>query len=421
MLISKKKILFMMSGSIATYKASYLISKLVQNNFEVQVVATSSALKFVGVPTLEGLSNKEVISESFAEGHAMSHIHLIRESDLILLCPATANTINKMSQGVGDDLVTTLFLAHDFKKPFLLAPAMNTTMYLHPVTQSSLNHLKKLGVNILETASGVLACGEKGWGKLLDPDLIFSEIVKELNVDEAPSIQPQRIKLRNSSLRVLVTSGGTAEEIDAVRVITNKSTGKTGSFLAEFLYDLGCEVVFVGSKNSFKPQREIEKIFFQTHDELEREILGQVEKNHFDVVVHAAAVGDFVLDSQDAKSSKLSSNASLTLKFKPTTKIINKIKSASKNKKLALVGFKLTAGLSESEIASKVERLISASNADLVISNDVTEFKWDSDIQNKHKFSLWTQKGQVSAVAENRVEFASMLADWIIRKEENKI
>lgn len=409
-----------MSGSIAAYKASYLISKLVQNNFQVQVVATSSALKFVGTPTLEGLSNNPVVTDSFSEGHAMAHIHLIREADLVLLCPATANTINKMSQGVGDDLVTTLFLAHDFKKPFLLAPAMNTTMYLHPITQNSLENLKKLGVKVLETASGVLACGEQGWGKLLDPDLIFSEIVKELSDHQGKSTQATTAERKSSGLKILVTSGGTAEAIDAVRVITNKSTGRTGTFISEVLYDFGCDVVYLGSKQSVVPQRDLKKVYFQTHDELENEVISQVQNNHFDIVIHAAAVGDFVLDSkQNTAGLKLSSDSELILKFKPTTKIINQIKKASKNKDLALIGFKLTAGLSESDVSTKVKKLLADAKADLVISNDVTEFNWDLNLQNQHKFSLWTEKGQISAEAQNRIELASLLADWIFKRRES--
>ena len=119
-----------MTGSIACYKACNLISKLVQNDYDVQVVASASALHFVGNATLEGLTGKPVIHDLFQSGNIMDHIHLIRWCDLVITAPATANFINKISQGLGDDLLTTLFLAHDFKKPYLIAPAMNTSMYL---------------------------------------------------------------------------------------------------------------------------------------------------------------------------------------------------------------------------------------------------------------------------------------------------
>src|SRR5690606_33467299 len=133
--MSRSKILFIMTGSIACYKACQLLSKLSQNNYEVQVVATASALEFVGNATLEGLSGKAVVSDIFAHGRNMDHIHLARWADLIIVAPATANFINKMAQGAADDLASTLFLAHDFTKPFLVAPAMNTSMYQHPATQ----------------------------------------------------------------------------------------------------------------------------------------------------------------------------------------------------------------------------------------------------------------------------------------------
>ena len=178
--MSKSKVLFILTGSIACYKACQVISRLVQADCEVQVVASPAALQFVGNATFEGLTGKSTISDLYAAGNVMDHIHLMRWADLIIVAPATANYVNKIAQGVGDDLLTTLFLAHDFKKPFLLAPAMNTSMYLHPITQNSIRKLKEIGIEILETASGVLACGETGFGKLLDPELIQKEIQSRL-------------------------------------------------------------------------------------------------------------------------------------------------------------------------------------------------------------------------------------------------
>jgi len=180
-----------MTGSIACYKSCQVISRLVQKGISVQVVATPAALKFVGTATLEGLSGNPVVSDLYTSGNVMDHIHLIRKADLVLVAPATANFINKISSGIGDDLASTLFLAHDFKKPFLIAPAMNTSMYFHPITQASVLKLQSLGVQILDSASGVLACGETGFGKLLEPDLILEEVLK--------FITSPRIEIKNSA------------------------------------------------------------------------------------------------------------------------------------------------------------------------------------------------------------------------------
>lgn len=152
--MSKYKILFQISGSIAAYKSAYLISKLVQNNFEVQTVVTQSALQFIGKATLEGLTGKPVLMDTFEESNMMSHIELMKWADLIILAPASANTINKMANGIADNLVTSLFLAHKWDKPYLIAPAMNSAMFKHPATQKSLQTLIDWGIIVLPTDAG---------------------------------------------------------------------------------------------------------------------------------------------------------------------------------------------------------------------------------------------------------------------------
>ncbi|MDZ4678474.1 MAG: flavoprotein [Oligoflexia bacterium] len=174
----KGKILFQLSGSIACYKACYLISKLVQEGFEVQTVATSEALKFIGSATLEGLSGKSVFSDTFQEGQMMNHIHFAKWADLAIVCPATANTINSLASGIANNCIGTLFLAYDLKKPYLIAPAMNKEMYQHPTTKASLEKLQSWNIHVLPTGEGHQACGDIGHGRLLEPDAIFIEILK---------------------------------------------------------------------------------------------------------------------------------------------------------------------------------------------------------------------------------------------------
>lgn len=181
MITSKEKnILFMLSGSIACFKACELISQLVQKGFKVKTVATKSAFQFIGPATLEGLTNEAVISDNFEVGKMMSHIDLARWADLILVCPATAHTINAMASGSGGDIITDIFLSNNFLKPFWVAPAMNVQMLSHPATQENIKKLKGWGTTILETESGNLACGEQGAGRLLAPSVIFEKILGEL-------------------------------------------------------------------------------------------------------------------------------------------------------------------------------------------------------------------------------------------------
>ena len=244
------KILFKITGSIAAYKSAYLISKLVQNGFEVRTVVTESALKFIGKATLEGLTGSMVYSDSFADRQMMSHISLVKWADLTILCPASANTINKLANGIGDNLLTSLFLAHDWTKPYLIAPAMNTQMYNHPSTKNSMKTLSDWGVKILPTTEGYLACGDIGKGKLLEPDEIYERIIISLSVKENV----------NKTLKVLVTSGGTKESIDGVRFISNLSSGRTGSIIADYFSRRDHNVTSLHAKDAVTPSSNCEKI-----------------------------------------------------------------------------------------------------------------------------------------------------------------
>lgn len=165
----KKNILFFMSGSIAGFKACQVISDLKKQDYNIQVVASPSTFEFIGKASLEGLSGKPVIASLFEEGKMMDHIYLMRWADLFVLCPATAASLNSFASGAGESLLTTFFLAYDFKKPFLVFPAMNTSMLDHPVTQRSIVQLKEMGLKIFSTNQGTLACGEVGAGRMLEP------------------------------------------------------------------------------------------------------------------------------------------------------------------------------------------------------------------------------------------------------------
>jgi phosphopantothenoylcysteine synthetase/decarboxylase len=178
--MSKSKILFILTGSIACYKSAGIISKLVQNNFEVQTACTDGALEFLGEATLEGLTGRSVFKNIYEAGTMMGHIDLAKWADLAIVCPATAKSINSLAAGVASDPLGSLFLAYDLRKPFLIAPAMNQEMFNHPATQISLNRLKEWRVQVLPTDDGHQACGDEGPGRLLDPEKIYEMIVAEV-------------------------------------------------------------------------------------------------------------------------------------------------------------------------------------------------------------------------------------------------
>lgn len=408
------KILFQMTGSIACFKACQVISKLAQAGHDVQVVASPSALQFVGNATIEGLTRKPVISDLFSSGNVMDHIHLVRWADLIIVAPATANFVNKIAQGIGDDLLTTQFLAHDFKKPYLLAPAMNTSMYLHPVTQKSIQTLKSLGVEILETASGVLACGEVGWGRLLEPDLIVQEIEKRLGGVSAGAQTPEKTKAR----KILVTSGGTQEPIDQVRVLSNKSTGTTGARISDTLSELGYDVTYLHAENAVKPRNSCRLESFTSFQDLEKTLRLLLESGDYSAVVHAAAVSDYSILSIDSNqgsqaasaTGKISSEqAEVSLKLKKNPKLINQLREMAKNPKLKVVAFKMTATDSGTERQIAVDKVFNQSKADLVVHNDMAEMDWKT---GKHLFHVH-QQGQQIRDFENKESLSAFLGEYL--------
>ena len=404
-MLNSKNILIILTGSIACYKTCTVISRLKQSGHKIKTVMSPASLEFLGKSTVEGLTGEEPVTGLYTGGHAMDHINLVRWADLILVAPATANFINKIANGIGDDLLTTLFLAHDFQKPFLLAPAMNTKMYLHPVTQESIRRLKEMGVEILETASGVLACGEIGSGRLLEPDLLVSEVEQRLNLKNSatgPAL------LQKKEIRILITGGGTAEPIDDVRVITNKSTGRTAAFLADALTEAGMNVTYLHAASSILPKYVSLLQSFDTFKDLDSAIEKQLVENKFDFVIHAAAVSDYSVVGQPGKIE--SSNDEITLKLKRNPKLISRIKKISPQTKL--VGFKLTSGSGEDVIASKVQRLFEESGCDYVVQND-----WNNISTGQYSYRFYDKNGFTQP--DSMQSLAASLFQAIVGRKEN--
>ena len=414
--MSKFKILFKLTGSIAAYKSAYLISKLVQNNFEVQTVATASALEFIGSATLEGLTGKPVLIDQYESGKMMSHINLVKWADLILICPASANTINKMANGIADNLVTSLFLANDFSKPYIVAPAMNTAMFNHPTTQQSLQRLKEWGIIIMPTESGYLACGDVGEGKLINPDLIYDKISELLSTNKENKV---------SKASILITGGATRESIDGVRFISNISTGKTAASISDYFSSKNYNVTFLYGQNSVLPKLNSELIQYTDHKSLDILVEDLLKSRSFDFVIHLAAVSDFTVDGIYKKDKKLksndkikieSSNKNLSLTLKPTTKIVDKIKIVSKNNKLLLFAFKFSAENDFNKSIEKVNSLFKHSNCDFVILNHLKDRKSDD---NQTNFYLFDKSGMLNK-ADNSIQLSESIEQIINKNLEKK-
>jgi len=365
--MSASNVAFILTGSVSGYKACDAISRLVQLGHRVRTVATESALRFVGPATLEGLTGERVLTGLFEPGAALEHIQITRWADVIVVCPATANTLNRFAAGLADDLVGALFLAHDRSKPFLVAPAMNPAMWLHPATRQSVAKLEEWGVRFIPVGDGRTACGESGEGRLAEPQDIVAAI-------EAALARPVR------RLRVLVTSGGTAEPIDGVRVLTNTSTGRTGAAIAARLARAGHQVVLLRSPQSERAPQGCSEETYSTFSDLDAALGRILSSSPFDAVVHAAAVSDFGVAevrvagaARAVTSGKLDSDAAPVIRLRPNPKLVDGIRSRSLNPSVLVVAFKLTRGADRAEAHRAVDALMAHSGADLVVQNDLAE------------------------------------------------
>ncbi len=373
-----RKVLFKLSGSIAAFKACALISRLAKEGVEVQVVATPSALNFIGTATLEGLTGKKVFSEVFHDGQMMNHIHLDRWADAVILCPASANTINQMAAGISDDLVKTLFMAHDFSRPYFLVPAMNEKMWTHPATKTSVDKLIGYGVKVLNPNSGSLACGETGEGRMLEPNEIY---------DLACATSA------NSGRKILITAGGTREPIDSVRFIGNTSTGNTAAAIADEVIRSGYDVTFLKAVSATSPKGKCNVISFLSFKELKSKLFRILAKSNFEFIVHAAAVSDYSVDRVVA--GKIESGSELNLKLKRNPKLIDELKRVSKNKKVKLIGFKLTDTESKSDIDLAVKKIFSHGHADFVVHNDLSFIS-----EKEHRGEIIDRKGNKKSFSD---------------------
>lgn len=379
--MSSFKVLFQISGSIAAYKAAHVISRLMQNGCEVQTVLTHSAAQFIGPATLEGLTGKPVITDTFQAGNMMDHIHLARWADLAILCPATANSINKLAAGIADDFIGTLFLAYEKSKPYLIAPAMNEQMLNHPATQKSLETLQSYGVEILGTNAGLLACGEEGYGKLLDPDVILQKVLS------------YKLASQPSKGSVLITAGGTREPIDSVRSITNTSTGQTAAQIADALSRNGYQVTYLKAKNAVTSSAAFNTIEFDTFQDLQRILHETLHAEYFKAVIHLAAVSDFHV--ANAISQKMESTDSVQLQLKANPKLIDHLKEWSKNKDIFVIGFKLTSSASEIERNEAVQKIFKKNVVNAVVHNDLSEITSHS------------HTGKIFTSAQNKINFTN--------------
>lgn len=344
-MLTGKTILVGITGGIAAYKICELIRMYKRANANVRVVCTKNALNFVTKLTLQNLSQNDVGVEEFSvDDFKPEHISFADEADIMVIAPATANTISKIATGVCDNLLTSIACA--FRKPVIIAPAMNCNMWDNPIVQENLN---KLHYTILEPESGYLACGYDGKGRLCSLDKIFDKTVEILNYK----------KLKGK--KTVITSGGTIEDIDPVRYISNYSSGKMGLALADAAYNLGADVTLVTTKDVTRKYNVV-----KVKSALEMKSAVEKELDASDCIIMAAAVADYRIKEQAEQKIKKSSEDEITLTLVKNPDILKEI--CLKKTHQTIVGF---CAESENLIENAKEKIVKK-GCDFLIANDIS-------------------------------------------------
>ena len=392
----EKKILLIICGGISAYKSLEIIRFLKKEGAKVKTILTKNAKEFVTPLSVASLSQEKVYDDLFnPENEAeMDHISLSRWSDLILVAPATANTISKLSAGSSDDLASTLVLASN--KDILLAPAMNVRMWEHPLTKDNIKKLKNCGYKIIGPEIGDMACGEFGEGKMTEPADIIKTIKKYFsNLYES------------KKLKALVTAGPTYEYIDPVRFISNKSSGKQGFELAKSLSKKGFETTLISGPTNLNIGSDINLIQVETADEMFKATQNNLP---VDVAVLSAAVGDFKVKKFENEKLKKKDNISLNLE--KNIDILNYISNHNSLRPKLVIGFSAeTNDLNENSIKKLITK-----NCDWIIANDVSDksIGFDSDFNEVKIFYRNKKINDEKLYKKKKSEISDEIVDRIV-------
>lgn len=384
----QKKIILGITGSIAGYKTPELIRLLRKENIKVTPVVTENALKFVTEIALETVAEELPLKDNFSLKEKIPHLNLSKTRDLLVIAPASANIIAKVANGLADNLLTNLFLS--FEGPKLIVPAMHTSMYLNKITQSNIEKLKNYGVEFLGPRSGDLASGDQGLGRMVDLELIVEKIKSQM----LPSLN-----LKNK--KILITSGGTAEPIDQVRVITNNSSGKFGHCLANLASFYGAEVTLITTKEPLD-NPEIHKIIkVKTSEEMSEAV-----KNNFkdtDYLFMAAAVSDYKV--KNISNSKIKRQDSLLLELIGTKDILKSLTPDKKNQ--IITGFCLD---DKATLIEKAQTKLQEKSLDYIIANSFEVFG-----QNKRTIHLIDKNRILSYNSISLLDLSHSILEEIIK------
>ena len=349
-----KKIIIGITGSIAAYKIASLVSSLTKRKAEVHVIMTTNATKFISSLTFESLTGNKVHLDTFdlSPDHSIHHITLVKNCDIFLIAPATANIIGKIVHGIADDMLTSTFIAYNGIK--MIAPAMNCIMYENQINQDNLKLCEKYGIKVIEPSEGHLACGDNGKGKLPEPEFLLDEIIYEIGY-----------KKDLKGKKILVTAGPTQESIDPVRYITNHSTGKMGYSIAKIAAYRGADVVLISGPVNIPEPNKVKIIKIITA----KEMFEAVKKEYLncDIIIKSAAVADYKPKNYSDEKIKKKDNE-LNIELEKTDDILKYLGENKKEGQL-LIGFSMeTNNMEENSRAKLVKK-----NLDMIVANNLKD------------------------------------------------
>jgi phosphopantothenoylcysteine decarboxylase / phosphopantothenate---cysteine ligase len=389
------------TGGVAAYKAAELVRLLQQDNFTVQVVMTRGAREFITPLTFAALTGQKVITDLFEKSEggdanldsAIEHIAVAQRTDLLLVAPATADILAKFARGIADDFLTTLYLATT--APVIVAPAMNVNMWNHAATQENIETLRRRSVHIVQPDEGYLACGMTGAGRLASQQAIVAAVREVLHAQQ---------DLRRET--ILVTAGPTCEDLDPVRYLTNRSSGKMGYAVAEAAARRGAKVILISGPVSLVTPAGAERVDVRTAEEMRRAV--EAKFPGCSVAIFAAAVADYRPAVTAAEKIKRNREM-LSLVLEPTPDILASV--ASRKGDAIVVGF----AAETQNVAENARKKLAAKNADLIVANDVTAegagFDHDTNI-----VTLFSRDGRDLALPKlTKSEVAQRILDEVLR------
>lgn len=353
-MFKNKTVILGVSGGIAAYKSASLASMLVKAGAEVHVLMTANACNFINPITFETLTGNKCITDTFDRNfkHSVEHVALAKKADVFMVAPATANVMAKLAHGLADDMLTTTFLAS--KCPKIVAPAMNTAMYENPVTQDNMKLLSSYGIEVIQPASGYLACGDTGAGKMPEPEVLFRHIEREIACEKDLT-----------GKKVLVTAGATREAMDPVRFITNHSTGKMGFALAKECMLRGAEVTLVKAETRGDAPMFVDIVPVESAADMFCAVTERAED--MDIIIKAAAVSDYTPAEVSCEKVK-KKDGDLSIPMKRTRDIL-KYLGEHKRPGQFLCGFSMETEHMLENSQAKLKR----KNADMIVANNLKD------------------------------------------------